>query len=478
MQDIIIIGSGVIGCSIARELSKYDLAITVIEKHDDVASEVSKANSGIIHGGYNETAGTLKAKLCLEGNHMFDELTKELDVTFLRNGALLVAFDDTQTNQLNKLLEQGTALGVPNLSVLSKEEALNIEPNLSPQIVAALNIPTSGIVNPYELTIALAENAAVNGVNFLFNSEVVGIEKESDGSYKVITNNGKNIHGRIIINAAGLYSDQVASLLGTTVPAITPVKGEYCLFNKIVGGKINKTIFQVPANGTKGVLVTKTSDGNLLVGPDAITISDKSDVTTSKKPLVSVLDTGEKSVPGLPVSGILTTFSGLRPKIKDGDFYIKEDASHPGVIHLVGIDSPGLTAAPAIARYVADMVNEIHPLTADHLFQPIRKRIPMFTAMTKDEKNALIKEKPAYGKIICKCELITEGEIIEAIHRPLGARSIDSIKRRTRATLGGCQGLGCLYPISKILSRELNIPLSEVMKNEAGTNAIGFKEEK
>ncbi|MDO5522141.1 MAG: NAD(P)/FAD-dependent oxidoreductase [bacterium] len=478
MLDIVIIGGGVVGCAIARELSRYKLNINVVEKNEDIATGISKANSGIVHAGYNEKQGTLKAELCTRGNALFDQLAKELDVTFLRNGALVVAFTDEDVETLNRLYKNGTQLGVQGLSIVTKEEARKIEPTLSDQIIAALKVPTSGIINPYELTIALGENASMNGVQFLRNSKVTSIEKLEDGTYNVFVNEVTKLHTKVVINAAGLYSDQIAKLLGNKVPTITPVKGEYCLFNKIVGGNVSTTIFQVPTETTKGILVTPTSDGNLLIGPDAITVSDKEDVTTAKKALIKLLATGNFSVPGTPVSAMLTTFSGLRPRTEQGDFIIEEDEWNKGMINLIGIDSPGLTAAPAIAAYVKNLVAKVLPLKERTDFNPLRKRIPMFSKMTVDEKNALIKEKPAYGKIICKCELITEGEIVEAIHRPIGAHTVDAVKRRTRATLGGCQGLGCLFPIAKIISRELNIPLNQVMKNEPGSNAIGFKEEK
>ncbi|MDO5292674.1 MAG: NAD(P)/FAD-dependent oxidoreductase [bacterium] len=478
MLDIVIIGGGVVGCAIARELSKYKLNINVVEKNEDVAIGVSKANSGIVHGGYNEKPGTLKADLCTRGNAMFDELSKELDVTFRRNGALVVAFNEDEVETLHRLNKNGAQLGVQGLSILTKEEARKIEPTLSDQIVAALKVPTSGIINPYELTIALGENASMNGVQFLRNSKVTSIEKLEDGTFHVFVNKVTKLHTKVVINAAGLYSDEIAKMLGAQVPDITPVKGEYCLFNKIVGGNVTTTIFQVPTETTKGILVTPTSDGNLLVGPNATLVSDKEDVSTAKRALVKLLSIGDLSIPGTPVSAMLTTFSGLRPKTANEDFIIEEDKNNKGMINLIGIDSPGLTAAPAIAVYVKDMVAKVLPLKERADFNPLRKRIPMFSKMTVEEKNALIKEKPAYGKIICKCELISEGEIIEAIHRPLGAHTVDGIKRRTRATLGGCQGLGCLFPIAKIISRELNVPLNQIMKNEPGSNAIGFKEDK
>ena len=474
MQDIVIIGGGIIGCSIARELSKYKLSITVIEKMDDVASGISKANSGIIHAGYNEKKGTLKAKLTLEGNQLYDTLSKELDFPFLREGALILAFNEDEHKKLLVLKENGEDLGMTGLQMLSKEEAIALEPNLSTSITSALFVKNSGIINPYEATIALAENASVNGVEFLFQSEVVGVECLENQGFRIALHTGQTIDCRLLINAAGLFSEEIAQMLSLPTEPVSPVKGEYCLFNAIAGQKVKRTIFNVPSETTKGVLITPTAEGQLIVGPNAILSSDKEDTSTHKEDLITLLKTAEKSVPGISPATMLTTFAGLRPRIASGDFIIKDSELYPGFISLFGIDSPGLTAAPAIALHVIDLVASHLTLEKKEDFVATRKHLIRFTELTKEERNALIHSNPAYGKIVCKCENITEGEIIASIHRPVGARSVDAVKRRTRATLGGCQGTGCLLPISKILSRELGTQLSEVMKNTKGSNAIGY----
>ena len=474
MQDIVIIGGGIIGCSIARELSKYKVSITVIEKMDDVASGISKANSGIVHAGYNEKKGTLKAKLTLEGNHLYDALSKELDFSFQREGALILAFDEEEHKKLFALKENGEALGMTGLQMLSKEEALALEPNLSSTITSALFVKDSGIINPYETTIALAENASINGVEFLFQSKVIGVECLENEGFRITLHTGQTIDCHLLINAAGLFSEEIAQMLSLPTTPVTPVKGEYCLFNAIAGQKVKRTIFQVPSETTKGVLITPTTEGQLIVGPNAVLSSDKEDTSTHKEDLISLLKTAEKSVPGISPDAMLTTFAGLRPRIASGDFIIDDSELYPGFISLFGIDSPGLTAAPAIALHVVELVATHLTLEKKEDFIATRKHLISFMELTKEERNELIHSNPAYGRVVCKCENITEGEIIASIHRPVGARSVDAVKRRTRATLGGCQGTGCLLPISKIISRELGIELSEVMKNNKGSNAIGY----
>ncbi|HAT4210722.1 TPA: NAD(P)/FAD-dependent oxidoreductase [Clostridium perfringens] len=472
MRDIIVIGAGVVGCSIARELSKYNLDVLVVEKNSDVSEGISKGNSGIVHAGYNEKIGTLKAKLNIEGNKIFDDLSRDLQFPFKRNGAFILAFSDEDMNILESLKENGEKLGVEGLEILTREEALNIEPNLNKEIVGVLNVKTSGIVSPYEMTIALAENAAENGVEFKLNSKVTNIEKISEG-YKVTLNNREVVNGKIIINASGLEGAFLNNLVSMTKREINPVKGEYCLFDKVAGAMINKTLFQVPNKLSKGVLVTPTAEGNLLVGPNAV---EGKTLETSREGIDEILDKGKKSLEELPVARILNTFSGIRPKTKGGDFIIEEVEDAKNFINVIGIDSPGLTAAPAIGVYVVNMIKERLDLVEKKNFKKTREKIVRFAELSLEEKNKLIKEKPAYGHMVCKCEFVTEGEIVEAIHRPIKALTVDAIKRRTRASMGGCQGVGCTLPISKILSRELGIDISDINKNSEGSPVIGFKE--
>lgn len=473
MRDIIVIGAGVVGCSIARELSKYNLDVLVVEKNSDVSEGISKGNSGIVHAGYNEKIGTLKAKLNIEGNKIFDDLSRDLQFPFKRNGAFILAFSDEEMKTLESLKENGEKLGVEGLEILTREEALNIEPNLNKEIVGVLNVKTSGIVSPYEMTIALAENAAENGVEFKLNSKVTNIEKISEG-YKVTLNNKELVSGKIIINASGLEGVFLNNLVSMSKREINPVKGEYCLFDKVAGAMINKTLFQVPSKLSKGVLVTPTAEGNLLVGPNAV---EGKTLETSREGIDEILDKSKKSLEELPVARILNTFSGIRPKTKGGDFIIEEVEDAKNFINVIGIDSPGLTAAPAIGVYVVNMIKERLALVEKKNFKKTREKIVRFAELSLEEKNKLIKEKPAYGHMICKCEFVTEGEIVEAIHRPIKALTVDAIKRRTRASMGGCQGIGCTLPISKILSRELGIDISDINKNSEGSPVIGFKED-
>lgn len=473
MRDIIVIGAGVVGCSIARELSKYNLDVLVVEKNSDVSEGISKGNSGIVHAGYNEKIGTLKAKLNIEGNKIFDDLSRDLQFPFKRNGAFILAFSDEDMNILESLKENGEKLGVEGLEILTREEALNIEPNLNKEIVGVLNVKTSGIVSPYEMTIALAENAAENGVEFKLNSKVTNIEKISEG-YKVTLNNKELVSGKLIINASGLEGAFLNNLVSMTKREINPVKGEYCLFDKVAGAMINKTLFQVPNKLSKGVLVTPTAEGNLLVGPNAV---EGKTLETSREGIDEILDKSKKSLEELPVARILNTFSGIRPKTKEGDFIIEEVEDAKNFINVIGIDSPGLTAAPAIGVYVVNMIKERLDLVEKKNFKKTREKIVRFAELSLEEKNKLIKEKPAYGHMVCKCEFVTEGEIVEAIHRPIKALTVDAIKRRTRASMGGCQGIGCTLPISKILSRELGIDINDINKNSEGSPVIGFKED-
>ena len=473
MRDIIVIGAGVVGCSIARELSKYNLDVLVVEKNSDVSEGISKGNSGIVHAGYNEKIGTLKAKLNIEGKNIFDDLSRDLQFPFKRNGAFILAFSDEEMKTLESLKENGEKLGVEGLEILTREEALNIEPNLNKEIVGVLNVKTSGIVSPYEMTIALAENAAENGVEFKLNSKVTSIEKISEG-YKVTLNNKELVSGKIIINASGLEGAFLNNLVSMSKREINPVKGEYCLFDKVAGAMINKTLFQVPNKLSKGVLVTPTAEGNLLVGPNAV---EGKTLETSREGIDEILDKSKKSLEELPVARILNTFSGIRPKTKGGDFIIEEVEDAKNFINVIGIDSPGLTAAPAIGVYVVNMIKERLDLVEKKNFKKTREKIVRFAELSLEEKNKLIKEKPAYGHMVCKCEFITEGEIVEAIHRPIKALTVDAIKRRTRASMGGCQGIGCTLPISKILSRELGIDISDINKNSEGSPVIGLKED-
>lgn len=475
MKDIVIIGAGVIGCSIARELSKYNLDVAVIDKNQDISEGISKANSGIIHGGYNEKKGTLKAKLNLEANKIIEFLSEELEFSFKRNGSLVLAFNEDEFKKLKQLKSNGEELGINELEILGKSEVLDLEENINDDVVGALHVKNSGIVSPYEMTLAFAENACENGVDFLLGYEVTDIKKCED-SYTLIINDKESIEAKIIINAAGLVGAFLNNLVSETKYEIEGVKGEYCLLDKTAGELCKKTLFQVPSDLSKGILVTPTVDGNLLIGPNAIP-SDDEDVKTTREGIDEIIEKSKKTMKKIPFAKVLNTFSGIRPKVKTKDFIIEEARDAKNFINVIGIDSPGLTCAPAIANYVIDLIKDGIKLEEKTNFKPHRTKMIRMSKLSIEEKNKLIAENPAYGKMICKCEFVTEGEIIDSIKRPLGARTLDGVKRRTRAMMGGCQGIGCMIPISDILSRELDIDISEVNKDIESSSVVGFKED-
>lgn len=462
MLDVAVIGAGVIGCSIARELSKYELTVCVIEKEADVAEGTTKANSAIVHAGFDARPDSLKGKLNAKGNIMFDELSMELDFHFKRIGALVLCFEEKDLYKLEALKEQGEINGVPGLRILSKEEALIMEPSLNDAVFAALYAPSSGIVCPYEMTIALAENANLNGVDFHLETAVKHIEKSGDG-YQIKTNKG-DFEARIVINAAGVFVDEFNNMVSSKKFNIVPRKGEYCLFDKEAGDLVSKTIFQLPTEMGKGVLVTPTVDGNLLLGPNAVDIEDKDGRTTTREGLTEIVGKGRLSVKTLPINKMITSFSGLRAHSALDDFIIGEAEGAENFINAAGIESPGLSSAPAIAELVSALVTKkLKPFKKDS-FKNKREGIIRFRELNNKDRQKLIEKSASYGRVVCRCEVVTEGEIIDAIRRPVGARTLDAVKRRTRAGMGRCQAGFCSSRILEILSRELNIDTSEVTK--------------
>ena len=467
MYDILIIGGGVTGAAIARELSRYDLKTALFEKGEDVCSGTSKANSGIAHAGFDAVPGSLKAQMNIRGSQMMEELSRKLDFPYKRNGSLVLCFDEKDRTRLEKLLQQGKENGVEGLEILEKKELLALEPALSEEVVCALHAPTGGIVCPFKLTIALAENAAVNGVEFHLNEGVKRVQPGTVEGYTVETGKG-TYETRIVVNAAGLYGDEIHNQVSGEKLHITPRKGEYCLMDKKIGQLVSHTIFQMPTAMGKGVLVTPTVHGNLMVGPTATDISDKEGVDTTAEGLDEVLKKAALSVKSLPRGVTITSFAGLRAHEDHDDFILGEVKDAPGFFDAVGIESPGLTSAPAIGEWMAEKIVEklrkTQKVEEKKAFQETRKDIPNIASMDQAEAAALIAENPAYGTIICRCEKVTEGEIIDAIRRPLGARSLDGIKRRTRAGMGRCQAGFCSTKVMDILARELGIPLEEVTK--------------
>ncbi|WP_125154060.1 NAD(P)/FAD-dependent oxidoreductase [Clostridium rectalis] len=462
MYDVIIVGAGVTGCAIARELSKYKLNICVLEKCNDVGMGTSKANSAIVHAGEDPVPGSLKAKLNIRGNQLYEKFSQELNFPFKRNGSLVLCFDENDMEKLLNLKEQGEKNGVPGMEILNREEVLKMEPNLSDKVVAALYLPTGGITCPFNVTIALAENAYTNGVKFNLNTEVSGIVKVED-RYIIKTNKGE-FQTNVVVNAAGLFSDDLNNMISNDKINIIPRKGEYCLFDKEVGNYVTKTLFQLPTKLGKGVLVTPTVHGNLLVGPDAQDLEDKYDLNTKQEALDFILNKAKLSVQDVPMSKIITSFSGLRAHGSTGDFIIGEVKDAKNFINAAAIESPGLTSAPAIGEMIAEIIVDKLSPKKNVNFNPYRKGIVKFDELNNRERENLIKQNPSYGKIICRCETVTEAEIIDSIKRPLGARDMDGVKRRTRAGMGRCQSGFCTPKIVDILSRELKQMPNEVTK--------------
>ncbi|MBV4419988.1 NAD(P)/FAD-dependent oxidoreductase [Clostridium tyrobutyricum] len=474
MFDVTIIGSGVIGSIVARELSRYKLNICVIEADSDVANGTSKANSAIVHAGFDAKPDTLKGKLNAKGNKMFDRLSEELDFPFKRIGSLVLCFDENDMDNLKKLREQGEKNGVPNLEILSGDKVREIEPNLSEKVVAALYAPTGAIVCPYEMTIALAENAADNGVEFKLDTKVLDVKKDND-TYKIKTDKGF-VESKLVINAAGVFADEINNMVSSNKMNIIPRKGQYCLFDKAVGNTVSRTIFQLPTKMGKGVLVTPTVDGNLLIGPNAEDMGDKEDLATTSTGMDFIIEKAGLSINQVPMRQLITSFSGLRAHSVGGDFIIGEAEDAKGFINAAGIESPGLSSAPSIAELIKDIVVEkLNPNKNDE-FNPIRKGIPKFREMTNEDRKKLIAEDDRYGKIICRCETVTEGEIVNSINRTLGAKSLDGVKKRTRAGMGRCQSGFCAPKVVEILARELHISPEDVTKFGKHSNILVGKD--
>lgn len=481
--DVLVIGAGVVGTAIARELSKYKLRTCVIEKEEDVCSETSKANSGIVHAGYDADPGTLKAKLNVLGAAMIRELSEELDFPFKENGSMVIAINDNEggapdpeasairMDKLQELLERGKKNGVKGLKIISGDEAREIEPALSDAVEAALLVPTGGIVCPFLMTVAFAENAAENGVEFRFLEKVKSVIKDyEDGdNWKVITDKGIYTSAAVI-NAAGVHSGEIHNQVSSDKIKILPRRGEYVLMDHDAAGLVEHTIFQLPTKNGKGVLVTPTVHGNLMVGPNATLLDDMEDTETTAEGIEEIKSKALLSVPGIPYNKTITSFAGIRATEEKKDFVIQETES--GFFDAAGIESPGLSSAPAIGEMVAEMVVEKLGAVKKEEYKSTRKGFIKTVDMTDEEKAELIKEKPEYGRIVCRCENVTEGEIMDCINRPVGARSLDGVKRRVRQGMGRCQAGFCTPRTIEILARELGIPEEQVCKNRPGSELI------
>lgn len=468
--DAVVIGGGVTGCAVARELSRYELHIALVEREEDVCSGTSKANSAIVHAGHDAVPGSVKARFNVEGNQMMGELAKDLDFEFERNGSLILCFAEEDRPALQELYDKGIKNGVPDLKIITGDEARTMEPNVSDAVVAALYAPTGGIVCPFGLTIALAENACDNGVEFLFNTKVDNVVKTETG-YDLQTGDGV-IHTTYVINATGVYADEIHNMVSGRKLHITPRKGDYCLLDKEAGNHVHHTIFQLPGKLGKGILVTPTIHGNLLTGPTAKNIEDKESTATTALELAEIMEKGSVSVKNVPFRQVITSFSGLRAHEDGDDFIVGEAEDAPGFFDAAGIESPGLTSAPAIGVYLAEEVAKKAGAAKKADWNKTRKGFVRPEKMTMEERAALIKEHPEYGTIICRCEGVSEGEIIDAINRTLGAVSLDGIKRRVRQGMGRCQAGFCTPRTMEILARERGIEMEQICKNAPGSNML------
>ena len=461
MYDIAIIGAGVVGGMIARELSRYKFKICILEKGSDVALGATRANSAIVHAGFDAKEGSLKAKLNVKGSEMMARVAEELGVKYINNGSLVIGFNDEDRANLEILLDRGNKNGVKGLRILEKEELKKIEPAISDNVICALYAPTGAIICPYELTIAAIGNAMDNGVDLKLDFEVKSI-KGNDDVYTISTDSDK-VDARIVINAAGIHSDDIAAMVGDDSFSITPRRGEYILLDKELGGLVSKTIFRTPSKMGKGILVSPTVDGNLLTGPTSVDIDDKDDKSTTSEGFDSIIRQASENVDGIQFRSSITSFCGLRAVGSTGDFIINSPVNN--FINVAGIESPGLSSAPAIAEYVCELVKGFGvELTPNPFFNPRRDSMHKFREASIEEKNQMIANRPEYGHIICRCEGVSEGEILDAIRNNPKARDLDGVKRRTRSGMGRCQGGFCTPYIIDLIAKEREIAYTDVTK--------------
>ncbi len=471
MYDVVIIGGGVTGAAVARFLSRYQGNFLLLEKEEDVCAGTSKANSAIVHAGYDAANGSLMAKYNVLGSEMMEDLSKELDFAYDRIGSLVVCLSDEDRPALQKLYENGVKNGVKDLEIIERDRLLEMEPHIADEAVAALWAPTGAIVCPFGLNIAMAENAAENGVEFRFNAAVENIEKK-DGGFVLTLQDGSSVETKAVVNAAGIYADVFHNMMSSEKIHITPRKGEYLLLDHATQGYVNHTVFQLPGAYGKGVLVSPTVHGNTLVGPTATDIGVREGTNTTAEGLAEDVEKSSLALKAVPVRQVITSFAGLRAHEDHHEFVIGEIAEAPGFFDCAGIESPGLTSSPAIGLAVADMIADKYGFAKKDDFKAERKGIVKAADLSMEERNALIREKPEYGQIICRCESISEGEIIDAIRRPLGAKSLDGIKRRVRAGMGRCQAGFCSPRVIEILARELGVSQADITKSGNGSKYI------
>ncbi len=470
--DVLIIGAGAVGCAIARELTKYQLKVMVVDKNEDVGGEASKSNSAIIHTGYDAPPGTLESELVVAANPMYEQLTKQLDVPYAKIGAILPAFTDEQFDMLPSLKEKAFKNRVYDVEYLTSEQLLTMEPNLSPDVKAGLYIPRENIIDPFLLVVAYAENACQNGAEFLLNTKVTGIRRQ-DGRVVGAETTAGPIQADYIINAAGLYCDEVAEMVQKNEYTVNPRKGQFYILDKNTSCKVRHIVLPIPTKLTKGKLMCPTIHGNMLVGPTAEDLQDKCDYSTTAKGLESVAADVARLVPGVNLRDTITQYCGLRPNRNPEGLRVDVYEDVKNYVNLSGVRSTGLTASVALGKYVAQTLIHIGMTAAfNPHFDPIRKGIPRFHELERQEQDALIRENPLYGRVICRCETITEGEIVDAIRRPIPARSVDAVKRRLRAGMGRCQGGFCGPKVVEILARELGTSIEKIRKNQNGSYMI------
>lgn len=470
MYDVVIIGGGIIGTAIARQLSKYELKSLVLEKENDVANGTTMANSAIVHSGYDPTPGTNKAKTNIKGNQLYPKLCEELDIPFKQIGSLTLALNDQELEVLKELEERSKENKVP-VEILSKEEVLCREPNLNQNVKGALLAPTAGIVAPWELAIALMENAMENGVELALNNKVEDIKKVQRG-YKIITKE-REYETKVLINCAGLYADKINEMVEGEEFSIEPRSGQYFVLDKRAGDLVHSIIFPCPAKNSKGVLVLPTVHGNILLGPTSNSIEDKEGTETTREGLEYVKNNVNKLIENIPYGDIIRSFTGLRATPSSGDFIIEESKKNKGFINVAGMESPGLSAAPAIAMTVEEIVSK----SFDHLkikkdYNPKRRPVVRFNELSTKEKTEAIGENPDFGNMICRCEGVTEAEIVDCIHRKAGATTVKGVKKRTRPGMGRCQGGFCQPRVVEILARELDKDIDEILYDGKDSNIL------
>ncbi|MHA1143357.1 MAG: NAD(P)/FAD-dependent oxidoreductase [Candidatus Helarchaeota archaeon] len=462
MKDVVIIGAGITGCSTARNLARFELDTLVLDAAADVSAGTTKANSGIIHAGYGTKPGTLKARLNVLSQPMFDKVCAELGVPFKRIGSLVVSIQENGLKTLEQLQAQGNENGVFTEIITDPEVIRTMEPSLSENVNGILFAPRAAIVSPYELAIAMAQNAAMNGVKFQFNAEVTAIDKKTD--YLVVKHSGGTVEARFVLNCAGVHADDVSRMVGLDYFKIMPRRGEYVLFDKHAFN-INHTLFSLPSKNTKGVLIGPTTGDTVYVGPNAENIEDKEDTSTTRRGLDFILKSARMMVPTLPIKQVIRSYAGLRPVSDTNDFII-ETTDVPGFINVAGIQSPGLSACLAIAEMVTSILQDCGcKMQPNKGFNPHRPRWSHFANLSHEEMDELVKKNPQFGRVVCRCETVTEGEIVKSLQGPIGATTLDGVKFRTRAGMGRCQGGFCTSRVIKIIERELKIPLEKITKN-------------